>query len=502
MENDSNFPSMKGLEIQSNLNKMLDDFDKDRKPHISDHNRFQNRIQKVKNKLDTYQFMEGDKETNFSKQSDSSLKGFKRENPKLRNEDNQSEDLVNIRNSSRSNSRNKDIKIEEEFNSNFNIQSYKEMEKTEVKQASVSPNRLKISEKFRPFGKDQSDIKTASLFEDSSSKHEKEILQKNKSLNPKENNQNNFFNSRNSLSKNDAIQENQNNNNEVISKNSNIELKLSREIQEKPKDYKSYFSPKVEPRPIASSNIPKMESRKVDSEEKDDFLELLNKQIKPSENIEYQPKIRTFEKPINEIEIESKSKRAEKPSFYKSKVEEKSEISRSNLSKLPEKRLSKENSFFSIAKIDVNSFSPPQNEEFVRGQRLYQRGLEEEFSSDSPNIHKALKYYKDAAELNYPEALYTLFTYYEEGRIVSKNSEIAKEYLEKAAGLGYSLALKRILNFRRCLHCDSEEATSIFNPCSHKICCRNCAEMVRMRYGDCSKCRVKIKSIMHTKNFK
>lgn len=143
-----------------------------------------------------------------------------------------------------------------------------------------------------------------------------------------------------------------------------------------------------------------------------------------------------------------------------------------------------------------SSFSQRENEKLNRAANLYRKGLEYEFSK-SQNLVEAFKCYNEAGTLGHPEALFMLSIFYEKGKVVEKNITISRNYLEQSAVKGNINAASKLKNWIRCLICEEEEATSVFNPCLHKISCSECSEIVKQQFGDCPKCRVKIKKITH-----
>lgn len=144
----------------------------------------------------------------------------------------------------------------------------------------------------------------------------------------------------------------------------------------------------------------------------------------------------------------------------------------------------------------TSSFSQRENEKLNKAAQLYRKGLEHEFSQPQ-NIIEAFKCYNEAGTLGHPEAIFMLSVFYEVGKVVEKNINISRNYLEQAALRGNINAASKLKNWIRCLICEEEEATSTFNPCLHKITCRNCSVKIEKSFGDCPKCRVKIQTIYH-----
>lgn len=110
------------------------------------------------------------------------------------------------------------------------------------------------------------------------------------------------------------------------------------------------------------------------------------------------------------------------------------------------------------------------------------------------------KFLKLAARLNNSKAYFLLSQNYKYGEGVDANHEVSWRNLVSSAKLGNDMAIKYLINVKRCLMCDLE-ATSVFYPCLHKISCKECSLIIKLKYRNCSKCRVEISSIAHDKDW-
>ena len=68
--------------------------------------------------------------------------------------------------------------------------------------------------------------------------------------------------------------------------------------------------------------------------------------------------------------------------------------------------------------------------------------------TDPGNLAEAVKYFRDAAVLDFPPALYNLGMLYYAGVGVEKSDTAARSLLEKASSLGYGKATEKLRSLR------------------------------------------------------